>query len=214
MKRVTLSFDNGPTVGVTDRVLDLLAERGLTAWFFVLGNRLRAGRALVERARREGHLIGNHTLTHTIPLGERSGPDAVDEIATTESLLGDLACPAPVFRPFGRGGAIGTHLLNAESVGHLCEHGYTVALWNNVPGDWHDERWVEKCLATADSQDWSVVVLHDTNGACLDRLAEFLDALKARDVEFSLELPPSVTPIVAGRVIAPSPDWMPDAVLA
>ena len=39
-KRVTLTFDNGPTPGVTDEVLDILAERSLRAIFFVVANRV------------------------------------------------------------------------------------------------------------------------------------------------------------------------------
>ncbi len=68
---LTLSFDNGPDPEATPRVLDVLAERGLKATFFVVGEQLRAHRALAERAHAEGHWIGNHTLTHPRPLGER-----------------------------------------------------------------------------------------------------------------------------------------------
>ena len=67
--RITLTFDNGPTPGVTDDVLDVLAGRDVPATFFVVGNRLRepAGRALAERAKAEGHRIGNHAHPHHPP---------------------------------------------------------------------------------------------------------------------------------------------------
>lgn len=35
--RVTLTFDNGPTPGVTERVLDILAQARLRSTFFVIG---------------------------------------------------------------------------------------------------------------------------------------------------------------------------------
>jgi peptidoglycan/xylan/chitin deacetylase (PgdA/CDA1 family) len=38
--QVTVTFDNGPTPGVTDAVLDVLADRGVPATFFVVGERL------------------------------------------------------------------------------------------------------------------------------------------------------------------------------
>lgn len=200
--RVTLSFDNGPTPGVTDAVLDILNERGLLAWFFVVGARLADHRALVERARRDGHRIGNHTFSHTIPLGDRPGDESICEIVQTEELIGDLATVPPTFRPFGRGGAIGPHLVGQPAADHLMEHGYTVALWNNVPGDWHDTGWVETCLATMSRQDWSVVVLHDIDGACLPHLPEFLDHLRDRRADITLELPIDCCPIRAGRPTA------------
>ncbi len=203
--RVTLSFDNGPTPGVTDAVLDMLGERGLHAWLFVVGARLADHRHLAERAHREGHLIGNHTFSHTVPLGERPGDEAIAEVVQTEALIGDLATSPPTFRPFGRGGAIGPHLVGQPAADHLVEHGYTMALWNNVPGDWHDAGWVETCLTTLATQDWSVVVLHDIADACLTRLPEFLDYLAELHADITLELPIACCPINAGDPMARQP---------
>ena len=73
MKKVTLTFDNGPDPsGTTAFVLEELARRRILASFFVIGRQLaRPGaRALAERARDEGHWIGNHTLTHSIMFGD------------------------------------------------------------------------------------------------------------------------------------------------
>ena len=47
-RRISLTFDNGPTPGLTERVLSVLAERGLPATFFVVGDR-----------------VGHHTMTHS-----------------------------------------------------------------------------------------------------------------------------------------------------
>ncbi len=70
----------------------MLAERGLKATFFVVGEQLREHRALAERAHAEGHWIGNHTLTHPRPLGEQ-GKGSPHEIEATQALLGPLAHP-------------------------------------------------------------------------------------------------------------------------
>jgi peptidoglycan/xylan/chitin deacetylase (PgdA/CDA1 family) len=55
-RMLTLTFDNGPIPGITDRPLDVLAERWIAASFFVVGSRLRApgGRDLARRAVEEG----------------------------------------------------------------------------------------------------------------------------------------------------------------
>lgn len=73
-RRSLLTFDNGPTPGVTDRVLDMLSQRHMSAIFFVVGENISspAGHRLVTRAVREGHRIGNHSFTHGLPLGERA----------------------------------------------------------------------------------------------------------------------------------------------
>jgi peptidoglycan-N-acetylglucosamine deacetylase len=154
---------------------------------------------LAKRAHGAGHRIGNHTFSHTIPLGDRPGDEAIREIVRTEELINELATSPPTFRPFGRGGAIGPHLVGQPAADHLMEHCYTLALWNNVPGDWHDIGWLETCLSTLATQDWSVVVLHDMAEACLSRLPEFLDRLRDLEADITLELPIDCCPIIAGR---------------
>ena len=109
---VTLSFDNGPDPAATPRVLDVLAERGLKATFFVVGEQLRAHRALAERAVAEGHWIGNHTLTHPRPLGEVAEDAARCEIEATQDAIGALAHPDRLFRPSGEGGELQRGLLS------------------------------------------------------------------------------------------------------
>src|SRR5688572_16810840 len=94
MKRLTLSFDNGPFEEGTPRVLEALAARSLRASFFLVGKQLAlpGARALAQRAKAEGHWIGNHTFNHDIPLGHGDAPTAhhLLEVAQMEALLGDL----------------------------------------------------------------------------------------------------------------------------
>ena len=203
--RVTLSFDNGPHPDVTPQVLDLLAARGARAHFFVLGKHLDdpARRRLVERARDEGHLIGNHSFSHSAPLGRDARPDAVErEIAATEALLTDLAPGPKRFRPAGGGGALGRHLLSPRAVDYLVDHGYTCVLWNSVPRDWVDpDGWVPRALAECAERPHTVVVLHDVPGASLAGLPTFLDALRDRGAELVTDLPADCTPITDGRIV-------------
>ncbi len=78
---LTLSFDNGPEPDVTPDVLDVLRRRGIRSTFFVIGEKLAdpARRRLAAQAHDEGHWIGNHTYTHSIPLGRQDDPDAGEQ---------------------------------------------------------------------------------------------------------------------------------------
>src|SRR5262249_31718189 len=180
---VTLSFDNGPTREVTPRVLDVLRERGVRSTFFVVGQQLRApgATAIARRAATEGHWIGNHTLTHSIPLAELRARAAVDrEIAETQEMIGDLSHPDRLFRPFGRGGIIDARLLGAHALRRLEEGRFTCILWNSVPRDWEDPNgWVKTCLDDVATRAWSVVVLHDLPTGAMHRLPDLLDGLDA-----------------------------------
>ncbi len=51
--RIALTFDDGPTPGVTDRILDELAKRNVKATFFMIGKHIaRAPRSRAARRRR------------------------------------------------------------------------------------------------------------------------------------------------------------------
>lgn len=204
-KRLTLSFDNGPFADVTPDVLDALAERDLRATFFVCGKDVRdpARRSLALRARDAGHRIGNHTLTHTVELGTtRDGDIAAREIGEAQALLGDLAAPERWFRPYGAGGVLGSRLLSDAAVAYLRDGDYSLVLWNSVPRDWENpEGWPERALAEIETNEWTLVVLHDVPTGAMRALPRFLDAALARGVEITDELPPACVPIREGRVI-------------
>jgi peptidoglycan/xylan/chitin deacetylase (PgdA/CDA1 family) len=194
--RITLSFDNGPIPGSTDRILDILKARGLRATFFALGRLAAetAGYDVLIRAKAEGHWVGNHTMNHGTPLGESKDPRHVEnEIEAAERVLGPLALPQRLFRPNG-GGRLGHHLLSPQARQWLAARKYTVVTWNNVPGDWIEPRrgWVERALETAKTQDWSLLVLHDPYLAdMMDTLPAFLDEVQRRGGSFTQDFPPS-----------------------
>ncbi len=200
--KVTLTFDNGPSPGVTEQVLDTLAARDVKTTFFVVGEQLqRPGRReLATRAVAEGHWIGNHTMTHSVPLGD--GADPAQEIAATQELIGELAHSSRWFRPIGRGGILDERLLSGDAVDHLQDGGYSCVLWNSVPRDWEDpDSWIVRALADVASNDWTVVVLHDLPTGAMNCLPQLLDQLDARGAEVVQEFPDAVVPIRNGKLV-------------
>lgn len=202
MQPICLTFDNGPEPEATPHVLQVLARRRLAATFFVIGEKLRApaGLALAERAKAEGHRIGNHTLTHGAPLGRRGSADSVHEIAATDSLMGALHGPDRLFRPNGGGGLLGLHLLNAAALRYLSEHRHTVVLWNAVPGDFrHPEGWPDTARRMIDAaKDPVLMVLHDLPNGAMRHLDRFLGALMDAGAVFTQEPPAACVPLRRG----------------
>ncbi|HEX6318236.1 MAG TPA: polysaccharide deacetylase family protein [Burkholderiales bacterium] len=203
---VTLSFDNGPEPAVTPRVLDVLKQFDVKATFFVLGAKLAdpERRAIAKRAHAEGHWIGNHTKTHSVPLGRlRDETAMLDEILDTQALIGELAHPDRLFRPFGGGGEIGPHLLSEAALRVLKNEKMTCVLWNAVPRDWEDPRgWAELALAQCLAQPWSLLVLHDLPTGAMGRLRIFIDRVLDHGGRFRQDFPPQCVPLLRGEAVA------------
>jgi peptidoglycan/xylan/chitin deacetylase (PgdA/CDA1 family) len=210
--KVTLTFDNGPDPKVTPQVLDTLATYHLQATFFVVGQQLAQPGAweIAARAAQMGHWVGNHTYTHHTPLGRLKGPTVAEaEIGRTQELMGSLAHPDKLFRPFGGGGAIGPHLLSRSCYEFLRVGSYTCVLWNAVPRDWADpEGWVERALADCQTKDWTLLVLHDLDTGAMKHLEAFIQRLLVQRIEIVQEFPPNCVPMRAGIVVFPMESYI------
>ena len=61
---VFLTFDDGPTPGITEWILDTLARYDAKATFFVLGKNVEMYPSLYRKIIDAGHKVGNHTYSH------------------------------------------------------------------------------------------------------------------------------------------------------
>jgi peptidoglycan/xylan/chitin deacetylase (PgdA/CDA1 family) len=202
---ITLTFDNGPTPGITEPVLDVLSDHAVPATFFAIGRKLATaeGRRLGRRIIAEGHRLGGHTWSHSVQFGPAPDDVICDELARTTSTVDECGGDGLLFRPYGAGGVIDDRLMSAFGATCLCSLGYTCVLWNVLPGDWRDaDGWVDSALADIDRQPWSVVVLHDVADAALPHLDDFLTTMDRRNALWSHEFPDECTPIRAGTPTA------------
>ncbi|MCA6122622.1 polysaccharide deacetylase family protein [Bradyrhizobium sp. WSM 1704] len=212
MFNLTLTFDNGPEPAVTPRVLDILGERSIRTTFFVIGEKLDdpARRRIAVRARDEGHWIGNHTYTHSIPLGEQPGRDTAErEIGRTQAAIGDLAHPCRWFRPFGGGGNLDARLLKPSVVDYLAQNKHSCVLWNAIPRDWEDVNgWADRALDQCLAQPWTLLVLHDLPTGAMTHLERFLDCVTTSGARFRQDFPPQCVPLRNGEIALPIHDYV------
>jgi len=208
MRRLTLSFDNGPTAVHTDAMIDVLNAHDVRATFFVVGEQMDdpGARETLERAKASGHWIGNHTFSHGDPLGySEDAARAAEEIGRAQDAIGSLSHPDRFFRPNGAG-ELGRHLLSRAAVEYLSEHRYTVVTWNNVPEEWNEpvEQWVDRAIANMMKLDWSLLVIHDfLIGPMLGTLPRFIERVRASGTQFVQEFPPDCVHMRRG-VASPS----------
>src|SRR5271163_987472 len=70
IQEVALTFDDGPNDPYTQQLLELLARHQVRATFFLIGNYVRRRPEIARAVRQAGHLLGNHTMTHSALLWE------------------------------------------------------------------------------------------------------------------------------------------------
>jgi len=71
-KELILTIDDGPTAGVTDKILDVLKRYDIQATFFILGSKVKGNKEILERMVKEGHIVANHSMEHK-DIGEIRG---------------------------------------------------------------------------------------------------------------------------------------------
>jgi len=153
---VALTFDDGPTPGATDRVLDTLGELGVKAAFFVVGRNVRQHPMLVARMHAEGHLVGNHSLDHShFGLFGRDGYWQ-RQVAETDEMIRQLVGRRPaLFRP--PMGIKTWHVTRAAAAA-----GHAMVTWTRraFDGIGTSPDWIVRRLAPR-SEAGDILLLHD-----------------------------------------------------
>lgn len=157
-KILYLTFDDGPDPKATPLILDTLKDKGIPATFFVVGESALKHRELIQRARKEGHLLACHSFSHRhayllFPW------EAVREVRESQKVLQTLTGEEPrYFRP--PWGSFSLPLWWA-----LRREKLIPVLWSILPGDWkplsEEELWrrVRRLLKPG-----AILVLHDGRG--------------------------------------------------
>jgi len=68
--KIALTFDDGPSLFWTRKILDILDKYDIKANFFVLGKWAERYRDIIEEILNRGHLIGNHSYSHSRYFGD------------------------------------------------------------------------------------------------------------------------------------------------
>jgi peptidoglycan/xylan/chitin deacetylase (PgdA/CDA1 family) len=98
-KIVALTFDDGPNSVWTPLLLDLLKKHSVKATFFVIGKHAEKNKGIIQRAIREGHVIGNHTYNHDLMIFH-SYSFIKNDLEKTDTILSGLGVSnTSFFRP-------------------------------------------------------------------------------------------------------------------
>ena len=151
---VCLTYDDGPGPTLTSRLLDLLANQGVKASFYLLGRRVAQAPEVVDRIRSEGHEIGCHTMNHE-HAWKVSPARSRDDVRLGYDVLERWDGGRARFRPpYGK--------LGIGSVSECARRGVAIDWWTVDSGDTRpqppeSEQVVDQVL----TRSGGVVLLHD-----------------------------------------------------
>ncbi len=152
LKKIALTFDDGPHPYYTEQLLDGLKERGVVATFFVTGEHAALHPDIIKRMNEEGHLIGNHTYSH-IQLTAGNKEEFQEELVATSEVIEELIDDEVVYvrPPYG-----------CWDKGLETELNMIPVLWTIDPLDWCSDDADEiagRVLAEADENE--IILMHD-----------------------------------------------------
>ncbi|MFC4054332.1 polysaccharide deacetylase family protein [Actinomadura syzygii] len=157
-KSIALTIDDGPNPTWTPRILDLLAEHGVHATFFVIGEQVEEYPKLTRRITDAGHQICNHTETHPITIAGLPRKRVRKEILDAQSRISDVTGVVPQFFR-SPGGAWSKTVLELTA-----EHGMIPIDWAVDPRDWARPGVAHIRRELLKGKDGDILLCHDGGG--------------------------------------------------
>ena len=166
-----LTFDDGPTLKATEKILDILKEENVKASFFVIGKHVKEHPELVKREYEEGHFIGNHGYNHSNSKLYSSDQNFISEIKNTDEEIAkaigvDNYC-SHVFR-FPNGYMSANYKAKKKHCAELLSQmDYVYVDWNclNKDSEYKVSQYqlLNNLKKTAKNKGTLIILMHDTN---------------------------------------------------
>lgn len=184
-KVLYLTFDCGYENGCTEMILDVLKEKNVSAAFFCTLPQMRDNREIISRMIKEGHIVGNHSVTHP-DFSTLSDSKIVDELKGFDDYIRqEFGYSALYFRfPEGK--------YSEKSLSVINSLGYKCVFWSLAYADWdiNNQKGASYALETVMSRihPGAVILLHAVSPDNANALASIIDACHSMGYEFrSLE---------------------------
>lgn len=181
-KKIYLTFDAGYENGNTPAILDALKKHEAPATFFVVGNFISENQELIKRMEAEGHIVGNHTMTH---------PD-MSKISTQESFQKELSGVENIYKEITGNEMTKFYrppqgIYSTLNLSMAKEMGYHTFFWSLAYVDWYQDNQPDPQEAieklTRRIHPGAIVLLHSTSSTNAQILDELLN--KWEDMGYS-----------------------------
>ena len=176
-KKITLTFDDGPSP-YTLEVLDLLKKYNTKATFFCIGKNIEMYPEIVKQIIAEGHLVGNHSYSHSPFFDFYNAKKITEEIQKTDTLLEKFTSKKINFfrPPYG---------VTTPSIRRALKiTGHKVIGWNirSLDGGTKNQNLIFNRIIKRISPG-GIVLLHDTASHSVLVLEQFLQFLQNQNYQ-------------------------------
>lgn len=175
LKKIAITFDDGPHPSYTEQLLDGLKERGVHATFFVTGEHAGLHPEIIKRMQNEGHLIGNHTYSH-IQLTKNNREDFKEELIMTNKVIKEITGEEVQYvrPPYGSWDKSFEKELNMFPV-----------LWTVDPLDWSSKNvtGITRKIVT-NTKENDIILMHDYFETSVTAALKAIDELQEKGYTF------------------------------
>lgn len=179
--RIILTFDQGYENGYTAPILDVLKEKNVSAIFFLTGDYAKKEDELVKRMIDEGHILGNHGMTHA-SMPELSADSLKEEVMSLHNyVLEKYGYEMQYLRP-----PCGE--FSEESLDLTNELGYKTLMWSFAYVDWKTDDQPDTASAlkkiVSSAHGGGIYLLHSVSSTNAAVLGDVIDNLRAKGYVF------------------------------
>lgn len=159
VKRIVLTFDDGPHPRQTRQIMDVLDSYGIKATFFVIGVNAKTYPGIIREVLERGHEVGNHTYSH-LHAAKLNGDALEAQILDCEQeIFTQTGQAVRLFRP--PEGAMSTQMRQK-----VRELGYTSVLWTLDTRDWAHTPPEQICeYIVSNAKNGDIILMHDYIGS-------------------------------------------------
>lgn len=175
IKKVAITFDDGPNPDYTEKLLAGLKERGVKATFFLLGKEVEKFPEIVKKIHEDGHMIGTHSYEH-VNLCNLNDTAAKEQVDKTNTAIYELTGEYPEYiRP-----PFGCWKSNLDYETTMIE-----VLWDIDPLDWKTNNSgvvAQRVISKVSEND--IILLHDASESSVNAAFEIIDQLQGQGYTF------------------------------
>lgn len=175
---VTFTFDDGPDMELTPKILELLEEEKIKATFFVIGKKAEQYPELLQAMSKQGHIIANHSYSHSNFIGLFSSKKLEGDIERCSKIIEKAIGDKPLYfrPPFGVTNPRYSNVL--KKIG-LISIGWTIRSFDTSVKN--NNKLFERI--TKSITNGSIILFHDTQNITVEVLSDIIKFYRQHNVK-------------------------------